>query len=305
MRKLLIRSVIAVVLLACAGRARAIGWDSNDFLIGGGPSFTNRIGVFDHDLTFKGYLDSNFVTVAGMDFDAAGNLVAVASALRSVRVYASSGAIVGGFTRPDSLLGTPGDLKVAPSGNYIVATQNFGGGDGARQFIPDGAFVRQFGTGDITGAAIVPGNRLWIGGIGIPDIHVYDLSTGLPVGTLATPHSAVSMTYSASTNSVLSCSAGRIHEIDLEGNVLRTFTAPGTSLSSATRGPNGDVFATDGIDESVVRWHADGQFVGSVSTGKVLGGAGEIVWAGNVPEPGAASAVIALTLGLSRRQRRT
>ena len=124
--------VAALMLLATAPHARAIGWDSDDFLIGGGPSFTNKIGVFDHDLTFKGYLDTNFVTVAGMDFDAQGRLVAVASGfVRSVRVYEpTNGAIVGGFTRQDDLLGTPGDLKVTQSGNYVVATQNFGGGDG-------------------------------------------------------------------------------------------------------------------------------------------------------------------------------
>jgi WD40 repeat protein len=264
--------------------------------------------VFDHDLTFKGYLESNFATVAGMDFDAAGHLVAVGSgSAQKVRVYESSGAVVGGFTRSDKLLGAANDLKVAPNGNYIVATQDFGGGDGAREFMPEGTYVRQFGTGDITGVAVLPGNRLWIGGIegiGIQFIHVYDLTTGAPIGSLPVPHAAVSMTYSASTNTVLATSAGRIHELDLQGSVLRTFTAPGASLSSATRGPNGDVFATDGFNEVVVRWHADGQFVGSVSTGTVLGGAGGIVWTGNVPEPGGAATFVGLLARVMKRARR-
>jgi hypothetical protein len=34
--------------------------------------------VFDYDMSFKGYLDSNFLTVSGLDFDAAGHLVAAA-----------------------------------------------------------------------------------------------------------------------------------------------------------------------------------------------------------------------------------
>src|SRR5688572_32823460 len=142
---------IAIVVLACADRARAIGWDSDDFLIGGGSSFTSRIGVFDHDLTFKGYLENFFPGVGGMDFDAAGRLVAVASPVRQVRVYESSGALVGGFTRDDDLLGDSADLKIAPDGTYIVATQNFGGGDGARQFATDGTFLRQLGSGWIVG----------------------------------------------------------------------------------------------------------------------------------------------------------
>src|SRR5687767_9538521 len=101
---------IAIVVFACADGARAIGWDSDDFLIGGGADFTSRIGVFDHDLTFKGYLDTFFPTVSGMDFDAGGRLVAVGGAVRTVRVYEPSGSIVGGFTRSDNLLGAAVDI---------------------------------------------------------------------------------------------------------------------------------------------------------------------------------------------------
>ena len=172
------------------------------------------------------------------------------------------------------------------------------------EFTPNGTLVRQFGTGDVTGTVIIPGNRLWTGGIGIPDIHVYDLITGSAIGTLSIPHSAVSMSYSTSTSTVLAASAGRIHELDLQGNLVRTFTAPNTSLASATRGPNGDIFATDGFGESVVRWRADGVFMGSVFTGNVLGGAGEIVWAGNVPEPGALGFGIPMIWGLVAQGRK-
>src|SRR5439155_6859047 len=144
-------SLLAVLL--AASRATAIGWDPTDFLIGGGPNFTNKIGVFDQNLSFKGYLESSFVTVEGMDFDSAGRLVAVAGSMQEVRAYDKSGAKVGGFIRNDNLLGTSVDLKVTPNGDYVVATQNFGGGDGAREFGPDGTFVRQYGSGWIRGAA--------------------------------------------------------------------------------------------------------------------------------------------------------
>src|SRR6185436_15497377 len=90
--------VIAGVLSISEKHAGAIGWDSDDFLIGGGPNFTTKIGVFDHDLTFKGLLD-NFFGVQGMDFDAAGHLVAASPDSREVRVYDSSGVRVGGFVR--------------------------------------------------------------------------------------------------------------------------------------------------------------------------------------------------------------
>src|SRR5881392_3236021 len=129
-----ITSLLAFVALAnCAD---AIGWEPTDFLIGGGPNFTNKIGVFDANLNYRGNLDSSFLGVGGMDFDAAGDLVAVSGILQEVRVYSSSGAKVGGFIRNDTLLGTGNDLSVAADGSYVVATQNHDGGDGARQFAP-------------------------------------------------------------------------------------------------------------------------------------------------------------------------
>src|SRR5207253_6662111 len=80
-----------LLLSAGADRAAAIGWDSNDFLITAGPNFPDRILVCDHDLSFKGYLDPNFLPVGGIDFDAAGHLVAEASytGYREVRIYDS------------------------------------------------------------------------------------------------------------------------------------------------------------------------------------------------------------------------
>jgi hypothetical protein len=98
----LILALLLLELLVPARSLHAIGWDGDDFLIGGGPSFTSRIGVFDHDLTYKGDLESDFVGVAGLDFDTAGNLVAVSGISRQVRVYSPAGLHVGGFTRRTS-----------------------------------------------------------------------------------------------------------------------------------------------------------------------------------------------------------
>ena len=61
------RMRVAVVIAALGaavwwcGRARAVGWDNDDFIITGAPNFPQYIGVFDHDFTFKGYLDTNFL----------------------------------------------------------------------------------------------------------------------------------------------------------------------------------------------------------------------------------------------------
>src|SRR5438132_5234480 len=137
--------VVIVALVAIAGlspRADAVGWDSDDFIITGAPNFPQYIGIFDHDFTFKGYLDTNFLGVAGLDFDAQGRLVADSFLNGEVRVYDPSGVKVGGFTQTSSPMLVPAsDLKVAPDGNYILGTFS----DGVRVFTPQRTFIRQYG----------------------------------------------------------------------------------------------------------------------------------------------------------------
>jgi WD40 repeat protein len=235
--------------------ARAIGWDGDDFLIGGGPSFGNKIGVFDHDLSFKGLLVDGFLGVGGMDFDRDGNLVVVSGILRQVRVYRADGSLVGGFTRSDDLLGTGSNLKVAPNGSYVVATQNLSGGDGARMFTTDGAFVRQYDSGNVAGIAVVPGNKLWTNGSGVPGIKVFDLDTGAQLSTLTVDGLLrVSSMRANPTNSVLLATptANRIIDANLDGSVRQNFFEPdGFSLSGAvTPGPGGDVWGRTLINGS-------------------------------------------------------
>src|SRR5947208_11216030 len=79
-------------------RAGAVGWDSDDFIVIGAPNFSQYIGVFDHDFTFKGYLDNNFLGVRGMDFDPQGRLVAMSYLNPEVRIYNPDGTRAGGFT---------------------------------------------------------------------------------------------------------------------------------------------------------------------------------------------------------------
>lgn len=309
MRKSFVRIIIVVcALLALTERARAIGWDSNDFLIGGGPNFTTKIGVFDHDLTFKGFLDNNFGGVQGLDFDHDGHLVAVGALGSShlVRVYDSTGAVVGGYSRSDDLLGNPGDIKVVPDGSYAIGTDNTAGGNGVRRFLPDGTFAQQIGSGALRAVAVVPGSRVWASGIGVGEIEIFDLGTGMQTGTVGLVgfSSVRLMAFSATTNTVLVVSQAFVREFDLQGNLLEMFASPGLDLFSAIRGANGDVFATTGSNQKVLRWHANGDFVGSFTTPVDFGVVG-IVWAGNVPEPTRLIALLAMPVLLKRHQRRT
>jgi hypothetical protein len=297
-----------VVLIACATRADAVGWDSDDFLIGGGPSFTNKIGVFDHDLTFKGLLDSSYLGVGGLALDANGNLVAASFALNEVRVYSPNGNRIGGFVKQDGSLAASGDLRVTSGGNYLIGQGDQLGAVGAREFKPDGTFVRQYGDGNMARLAIVHDDKLWSGRFDAPTIRVFNLATGIEVTPFTvTGLSAVdAISFDATTNTVLFGHPvlGRVLETNLNGGVIRTFQGPSqASIIGITRGPNGDVFGTTG--SSIWQWHGDGAFVGSVSATGTIGGASGIVWAGAVPEPtlGAAMA-IATAILLGRRFRR-
>jgi WD40 repeat protein len=306
-------ATVAAALLAvlfCTAPARAVGWDRDDFIISGAPNFPDRIGVFDHDFTFKGYLDQSFLGVQGMDFDAAGRLVALSSINPEVRVYDRSGAKVGGFTPGTSPMLVPaGDLKVSPDGNYALGT----GEHGARVFTPQGEFVRQYGDGDSRGIAFVPGGRLWSGGAGTT-VNIFDTSSGAVVDTFTANGQAMSysMQYSPITNTVLVVDADRdlggIFERDLTGGLLEEFHVPRaqTTSYSATRGPGGDVFGTTSdLVSQVVRWHPDGSVADTHSVYPVDVHQVRILWAGVVPDPGSTTiAVAAGCLSLLGRRRK-
>src|SRR5690242_1267397 len=135
----------ALLLVICffaigTDRAVAVGWGPTAFLIFGAPNFPDRIGVFDQNFAFKGYIFTNWDGLTAMNFDQQGRLVAFNTFTREVRVFDSSGAQVGGFSSSTSpMLTSGGDIQVMPDGNYILGTS----ADGARVFTPDGTFVRQ------------------------------------------------------------------------------------------------------------------------------------------------------------------
>jgi len=331
-RRLIFPPLLAAAALMAAmlpQRARAVSFDSDDFLIVGREG-SEGIHVFDHDFTPKDRL----VTIAamggsGIDFDSQGNVVYVGISPRQILVK---------NTTPTQHTSTPvangaGDVVVAPNGNYIVASSTI------QERTPDGAIVRSFGSGGYSSVAILPGNILWAGthNVNAPgqDIQVYDLNTGqlinsLPLHVPAGQLYVGDIFYSKLTNTVL-MGNGRADsnipgataaafELDLAGNLLRTFSTPPSSTAvynfinsnGITRGPNGDVFATDHSDMHPTRlghWKADGTFVGYVpaQTAFTLANPQGILWAGNfVPEPATASLLIGgigyVHLALRRRR---
>jgi hypothetical protein len=287
-----IASVFAAIglLLAIADGASAVGWDRDDFLITGAPNFPDRIGVFDRDFTFKGYLDQNFLGVSGMEFDAQGRLVAQSILNPEVRVYDPSGAMVGGFTQATSPMLVPGsDVKVGANGDYFLGTLS----NGVRRFTADGVFVRQYGSGNSTGDALLPGNRLWAGGAG-PTVRVFDVDTGVQVGTFTTDQQVNSglMKFDAAKNVVLMSDndrdAGGVYERDLNGTLLRQYHLPlaQTSCNGATWGPAGDVFGTtNALSTDIVHWRQDGTVLGTFDIYPDSITPVQILWAGTVPEP--------------------
>jgi hypothetical protein len=289
-------ALLAGVIFASAlwpVRAAAVGWDNDDFLVIGAPNFSQYIGVFDHDFTFKGYLETNFLGVRGMDFDSQGRLVAVSYLNPEVRVYNPDGARAGGFTKATSpLLESGGDLKVAPDGNYVLGTNT----NGVKVFTPQGTFVRQYGDGVSQGVTFVPGNRLWVAGL-TTTVRIFDTDTGAQVGSF-TPGGQVnagSLIYSPFTNTVLMVDgdrdAGGVFERDLAGNLLHEFRVPHpqTSLNGAVRLPAGDIYGThDWYAPSypdLIHWSADGAVLEEKAIWPVQIKTGRILWAGSVPEP--------------------
>jgi hypothetical protein len=315
-RRLIAIGITITLLCALSSRALAVGWGPTDFLITGASNFPDRIGIFDHDFTFKGYLDQNFLGVQGMDFDAHGNLVAVSSLSTNpeVRVYSPSGTRIGGFFTNNPGLQFTGDLKVAPNGDYAFGSNT----TGVQVYTPNGSLVTQYGSGNSQAITYLPGNRLWAGGTGTT-VHIFDTTGGAEVGTFtATGQTrSTSMQYSAQTNSVLITDSflgvGGLYERDLAGASVNQFFAPSNaSFYTATRGPDGDVFATFGKANvglsdyyDVVEWHSDGTFVTRFLSYPIDTAAVRIVWAGNAPEPSSALTTLGVSLATFLRRRRS
>jgi hypothetical protein len=294
--------VLFVTALLCVSRSvSAIGWGPTDFLIFGAPNFPDRIGVFDQNFGFKGYLFTGWTGLQAMNFDQQGRLVVFNTFAQEVRVYDSTGALVGGFNSTTSpLLTSAGDIQVMSDGNYILGTS----ANGARVFTPQGAFVRQYGDGNSGSIAVLPGNRLWSGNSGTLTMNVFDTASGVQIGsfTLDQQTRPTYMNFCLTTRTVLCIErdrdAGGVFERDLNGALLREFHIPiaQTTCNGATRGPGGDVFGTSNdLFVDIVRWLPDGTVAGTLDLYSSTTVPTRLLWADAVPEPGP---IVVLIVGI-------
>ena len=255
------------------------GWDEDDFIVAGFKS--QNLVVFDSDFTFKGVLDGIFDEAAGLDFDDAGNLVAISSR-EEVRVFDSTGAIVSSFTNSD--INSASEIAIGPAGNYYVSTHF-----DVRQFTPDGQSGNVYVKGNYTSVAVLPGRTggvLWCGGVQLSDVLIFDIESGSQLGSLPLDNGqqrATSMCYSPATHTVLLSASDAAYERQVDGTFVRSFTTSGFDSGVAiTRGPQGDVFVADSGDDGIYRFAADGTFIKFIDLSAIIDFPYSIVWAGNI-----------------------
>jgi hypothetical protein len=254
------------------------GFGANDFIVAGYNNGT--LADLDQNGNFQGTIDS-LPGAVGLDFLANGNLVAAGQG-SGVKEYDSAGNVVTSFNNND--IGDPIDLKASSSNLLYAGNQQPGG---APEVNLSGTTLRFVGTNNYDSIALLPNNVVWAGGDGYQGkIDVIDLTSGNVTSTITLDHGqndAESMFYSASTNTVLTTSDNQgVFERDLNGNFIREFAFPtSTDSYGVTRGPGGDVFATDFSHSSILEWHADGTFVGSIDISSNVSGPTGLVWAGN------------------------
>ena len=255
---------------------------STDFLIA--DSVGGRIAVYDQNLVFQRYLDTVFAGVSGLTL-LSPNSVAAAGTNR-IKTYNSLGATLTDFT--DVRIGNARDMKSIGTTRLFVGTRNVT--NAVAEFSNSGTYVRSYGSKAYTAVAVLPGGVLWASEIGSSTIDVFDIATGTQTSTITLDGGEInadSMFYSPSTNTVLITDFNTIaaYERSSTGSLIRTF-AGGNARLGVTRGPGGDVFATDGA--VVDRWTSAGAYVGATDISANVGSANNIVWAGNFA-PSAAS----------------
>jgi WD40 repeat protein len=299
--RLLGAALTLFVLTAClftAASAQITGYASTDFIL---TEFASgRLAVYDQNFAFKGYLDNSFSNPTGLDLLPNGNLVATGYG-QDVRTYDRNGNTLSQFS--SSQLGAPVDLKVSGGMLYVGTQYNT---HSAAEFTSAGTFMRSFAAKEYQGIAVLPGGVLWAGSEYYPGtIEVFDLATGNVTDTINLDNGQIAVTsmhYSPATNTVFTTNSegilltaaggyGAVYERSTSGAFVRVFVAPYSFTSyGVTRGPNGNVYATDYSNNRVVYWDANGIYLGEFPT---LGNAYNLVWAGNALAPTAANVAIA------------
>jgi hypothetical protein len=256
-------------------------YSTTDFIVAGCDS--QNVAVLNQSLVFQNNLATSFGCATGLDLLSSGNIVA-ASMSDEVRFYNPSGTLVSSFT--DARVGNPIDIKAHPLGRLFISTQLTS--DAISDFTQSGTFVRNLGVPvDYESVLVLPGNTLWAGGPnGI--IDVFNISSGTLTSTITLDNgqgNAESMYYSPSTNTVLIADivTSTVYERTTTGAFVRQFTG-GNAQFGVTRGPGGDVYATNcfaGAGSEIYRWSATGTLISTTSTLPNIQCPVNIIWAGN------------------------
>lgn len=255
-----------------------------------------HLAVFDQNLAFKGFFDEMLSQPSGLDFLPNGNIVGLSRNAIQVRQYDTSGNHISSFTSM-ALGSTPLEIK----SNKALLPADFRlyfGIDGVS--VPEldlaGTKIRGFGSNSYDAVAVLPGNVMWAGGTGFFGfIDVFNIASGSGTGNNIAPTITItldngqsiasSMSYSSATNTVLMADLdnNKIFERMTNGTFVRAFTPPmGSSLNfGVTRGPSNDVFASDSMGDTIVRWHSDGTLVGATALAPNVQQPANIIWAGN------------------------
>jgi hypothetical protein len=275
-----------------------------DFLVS--DAMGSHIAVFDSNLVFKGFFDENLSVMSfrGLDFLPNQHIVGLSlTSPPTVTEYDTSGTHISSFMSMD-LHGDPVDLKSNKASMPADFRLYFGQdccamGASAPELNLSGTKIRGFGSNTYDGIAVLPGNVMWAGGLGLTSkIDVFNIASGSGTGGSIAPTSTInldnmqvnvsSLSYSAVTDTVLMVEPGNsiVFERMTDGTFVRKFVAPmGVSLTfGVTRGPGNDVFASgiSGVfNGRIVRWHSDGTFVSTTDISAEVFDPMNIIWAGN------------------------
>jgi Carboxypeptidase regulatory-like domain len=256
-------------------------YTTTDFIVAG--CNTQNVAVLNQSLVFQNNLTTAYGCAAGLDLLSNGNVVS-ASMIGDVRFFNSSGTLVSTFV--DSRVGGPIDIKSDPLGQLFIGTQTTT--NSVAKFTTSGTYLGSLGTPvSYASVEILPGNVLWAGGPnGI--IDVFNTTSGTLTSTITLDNGQVnaeSMYYSPSTNTVLiaDIGSGNVYERTTTGAFVRVFTG-GNAQFGVTRGPGGDVYATNCFaapGSQIFRWNSTGTLISTTSTLPNIDCPVNIIWAGN------------------------
>ena len=250
----------------------------SDFIISGCDS--DNVAVYSSTLVFQNNLATGWTGCpSGLELLFNGNVVAI-NRDAGVRRYNFAGTLVGSFSDPNT--GSPYEIK-AHGSNLFVGT----GSLGVSKYNLDGTgFTNIGGTAGYIGVAILPGGILWAAG-NTGQIDVYNANTGAFLNSIPFDNGQVNaqgMFYSGATNTVLISDfiSQSVFERQTNGTFVQAFTGAGGNIWGVTRGPGGNVFASDCFNSRIVQWTATGTLVGTTDVSAQVVCPIGIIWTGNL-----------------------